>query len=119
MHRSTAKSWLSRLVLVRVAGLRLDSKRLPEGEKKQLLLGGIARATRILPRSVSCPRTRPTQLASGEVHAMRDLVTSVTSLNYSRKLIAWELATKLDPSTTCRVLEAAGAHLPSCRTRTR
>ena len=32
--------------------------------------------------------------------------------NYSRKLLAWELATKLDPTTTCRVLEAAGRHLP-------
>lgn len=27
-------------------------------------------------------------------------------------LRAWELRTKLDPTTTCRVLEAAGAHLP-------
>jgi hypothetical protein len=40
-------------VLVRVAELRLDSKRLPEREKKQLLLDGIARATRALPRSVT------------------------------------------------------------------
>jgi transposase InsO family protein len=32
--------------------------------------------------------------------------------NFSRRLLAWELATKLDPTTTCRVLEAAGRHLP-------
>jgi len=30
--------------------------------------------------------------------------------NYSRKLPAWELATKLDPTTTCRVLKAADRH---------
>jgi hypothetical protein len=32
--------------------------------------------------------------------------------NYSRKLLAWQLSTKLEPTTTCRVLEAAGEHLP-------
>jgi len=31
--------------------------------------------------------------------------------NFSRKLLAWELATKLDPTTTCRVLAEAGKHL--------
>jgi transposase InsO family protein len=31
--------------------------------------------------------------------------------NYSRKLLAWELANKLDPATTCRMLEIAGRHL--------
>jgi transposase InsO family protein len=31
--------------------------------------------------------------------------------NYSRKLLAWELANKLDPTNTCRMLETAGRHL--------
>jgi len=41
------------------------------------------------------------------------LVARATRVLPRRKLLAWELATKLDPSTTCRVLEAAGAHLPN------
>jgi hypothetical protein len=40
-------------VLVRLTGLRLDSTRVPDGEQKQLLLDGIARATRVVPRSVA------------------------------------------------------------------
>ncbi len=31
--------------------------------------------------------------------------------NTSRKLLAWELAQKLDPATTCRIIEAAGRYL--------
>lgn len=31
--------------------------------------------------------------------------------NFSRRLLAWELATKLDPTMTCRVLLEAGKHL--------
>jgi transposase InsO family protein len=31
--------------------------------------------------------------------------------NYSRRLLAWELANKLDPATTCRMLGTAGRHL--------
>jgi transposase InsO family protein len=31
--------------------------------------------------------------------------------NYSRKLLAWKLANKLEPANTCRMLEIAGRHL--------
>ena len=31
--------------------------------------------------------------------------------NYSRKILAWTLAPRLDPATTCQVLVAAGQHL--------
>ena len=31
--------------------------------------------------------------------------------NYSRKILAWTLASRLDPATTCQVLVAAGQHL--------
>jgi putative transposase len=31
--------------------------------------------------------------------------------NYSRKILAWTLAPRLDPTTTCQVLVAAGRHL--------
>jgi transposase InsO family protein len=31
--------------------------------------------------------------------------------NYSRKLLAWKLVNKLDPTTTCQMLETAGRHL--------
>ncbi len=41
------------LLLVRMAGLRLDAKRLPGGEQKQQLLDGIARATRVVPCTVA------------------------------------------------------------------
>ena len=102
-------------VLVRMAGLRLDSKRLPDAEQKQQILYGIARAARIVPRSValrvvglrpsryhswrqkapchlddrtSCPKTRPTQLASTEVHEMRDMVTSLDFRHFSIRALA-------------------------------
>jgi putative transposase len=31
--------------------------------------------------------------------------------NYSRKILAWTLAPRLDPATTCQVVVAAGQHL--------
>jgi len=31
--------------------------------------------------------------------------------NFSRRILAWQLASKLDPTTTCEVLTAAGSHL--------
>lgn len=40
--------------LVRMAGLRLDSKRLPDAEHKQQILDGIARATRIRCMTDAC-----------------------------------------------------------------
>ena len=102
-------------VLVRMAGLRLGSKRLPDAEQKQQILDGIARATRIVPRGValrvvglrpsryhswrqkapchlddrtSCPKARPTQLASNGAHAMRDMVTNLAFRQFSIRALA-------------------------------
>jgi hypothetical protein len=166
------------LVLARVTGMRLNATRVPNGASKKRLLSAVERASRLVPRNTalrlvgltparyhawrraapchlddrsSCPKSRPTQLADGELRIMRDMVRcqdfrhfSIRALalhaqrigrvfaasgtwtrqifchgwlrprfrlHPSRKLLAWELASKLDPATTCRMLEIAGRHL--------
>ena len=60
--------------------------------------------------------TRPNELWHLDVTIIRLLDGTRLYLhgvldNYSRKLLAWQLTTKLEPTTTCRVLMAAGKHL--------
>lgn len=60
--------------------------------------------------------TRPNELWHIDVTIIRLLDGTRLYLhgvidNYSRKLLAWQLTTKLEPTTTCRVLLAAGKHL--------
>lgn len=91
------------VVLLRVSGFCLDRTRLPEGDRKQMLLRAIDRSCSVLPlRSVlrvlrlsrtryftwkqegecglddvsSCPRTSPQQLMAVEIDAIKEMVTS-------------------------------------------
>jgi len=187
--RPTARSWLRRGVREVVSADVLDDDA-GQLRVRVLRLQRRAKAPCHLDDRTSCPKTRPTQLASNEVHAMRDMVTYLDFRHFSirsmalhaqrigrvfavpgtrsrhirangwlrprrrihppkpkegirttrpnglwdldvtiiklldgtrlflhgvmdshlRKLLAWELATTLDPTTTCRVLEAAGQH---------
>ena len=74
-------------VLVRMAWLRLDSKRLPDAEQKQQNLDGIARATRIVSRTVALrvlgpkpSRYHAWRLRRGASVAVRTEDPSVTAL---------------------------------------
>ena len=91
------------VVLLRVSGFSLNKTRLPEGDRKQMLLRAIDRSCSVLPlRSVlrvlrlsrtryftwkhegecglddvsSCPRTSPQQLMAVEIDAIKEMVTS-------------------------------------------
>jgi putative transposase len=209
------------LLLIRLAGARLNETRLPAGADKQKVLTAIARARSTVPLAVAlrvlglsptrfhawnrperlcqlddrstCPRTTPTQLTPDEIRTMHDMTTSldhrhmsvhglalhaqrigklfaspgtwgrlirergwlrprtrihpatpkegirattpneywhidVTVIrlldgsrvylhavidNFSRRILAWTLATRLEPQTTCTVLIEAGRWLKS------
>src|SRR5471032_2233334 len=105
-QRNEVLSAIARLLfmLLRLAGVRLDETRIPEGAAKAKILAAIARARttlqlavvlRVLGLSLSryhawnrlqracqlddrstCPRTTPTQLTADEVRTMHDLATS-------------------------------------------
>jgi putative transposase len=66
--------------------------------------------TRETDGSNAARRPRPTQPIIKLLDGTKLFLHGVID-NYSRRLLAWELATKLDPTTACRVLEAAGQHL--------
>jgi hypothetical protein len=122
------------LALLRASGFTLAGEWLPEGSAKAGLLRAITSAIPFLPLAVilrivhlepgryhqwnrastaicglddrsSCPRTSPKLLDGTKVylHAVLD--------NYSRKILAWTVADRFDPSSTCQVLLAAGKHL--------
>jgi len=60
--------------------------------------------------------SRPNEYWHIDVTVLRLLDGTKTFLhavidNYSRKILAWTLAPRLDPTTTCQVLVAAGQHL--------
>jgi putative transposase len=224
-QRNEVLSTIARLLfmLLRLAGVRLDETRIPDGAAKAKILAAIARARTTLQLAVvlrvlglspsryhawnrlervcqlddrsSCPRTTPSQLTAEEVRTMHDLATSgsyrhmsirglalhaqrigtlfaspatwgrlirergwlrprarvhpatpkegvratkpneywhidVTVIrlldgtrlylhavidNFSRRILAWKLATRLEPQATCAILSAAGAGLDLSR----
>jgi hypothetical protein len=106
LQRNEVLSTIARLLfmLLRLAGVRLDETRIPDGAAKEKILTAIARARTTLQFAVvlrvlglspsryhawnrleracqlddrsSCPRTTPTQLTAEEVRTMHDLATS-------------------------------------------
>src|SRR5450432_997509 len=105
-QRNEVLSAIVRLLfmLLRLAGVRLDETRIPDGAAKSKILAAIARARTTLQLAVvlrvlglsssryhawnrieracqlddrsTCPRTTPTQLTAEEVRTMHDLATS-------------------------------------------
>ena len=92
------------LALLRASGFSFAGKRLPEGEAK----AGILRAI------VGVRATQPNEAWHVDTTVIRFLDGSKAYLhgvidNFSRKVLAWTVAARLQPMTTCQVLLDAGA----------